>query len=131
MFASGTSIRDVTEFLEMVYGIYYSPSSLNRLTEIAVEKIETWRKRKLSEDYFAVYLDAMHLSVRRGEMDKEPVYVALEPIEKRKYPEVVKSWKENFNILTTFMKYPEEIKPYIYTTNMLERLMKEVKGGSR
>ena len=25
------------------------------------------------------------------------------------------------------MDYPEEIRPYVYTTNMLERLMKEVK----
>ena len=25
------------------------------------------------------------------------------------------------------MEYPEEIRPYVYTTNMLERLIKEVK----
>ena len=46
----------------------------------------------------------------------------------RKYPEVVRKWEENFNLLTTtFMDYPEEIRPYVYTTNMLERLIKEVK----
>ncbi|BAT71784.1 transposase IS654 family [Thermosulfidibacter takaii ABI70S6] len=237
LFASGASVRDVAKFLEMVYGIYYSPSSLSRLTEIAKEKIEAWRKRKLSENYFAIYLDATYISVRRGTVDKEPVYVALglkpdgtreilgfwlsgaegestliwkeilreskereirsvelfiadglaglqdaiklefpgskfqlcvlhtvrnslrkvrradreavaEDLKKiykaktkeearkalqafkgkwRRYPEVARKWEGNFNILTTFMDYPEEIKPYIYTTNMLERLMKEVK----
>ncbi len=237
MFASGASVRDVAKFLEMVYGIYYSPSSLSRLTEIAVKKIDSWRKRKLSGDYFAIYLDATYICVRRGEVDKEPVYVALglkfdgtreilgfwlsgaegessliwkeilrelkergvksvelfvadgltglreaiemefpgskfqlcvlhtvrgsmkrvrrtdreavaEDLKKiyraktkekarkalqafrhkwRKYPEVAKKWEENFNALTTFMDYPEQIRPYIYTTNMLERLMKEVK----
>ncbi len=237
MFASGASVRDVAKFLEMVYGIYYSPSSLSRLTEIATEKIEAWRKRKLSESYFAIYLDATYISVRRGEVDKEPVYVVLglkpdgtreilgfwlsgaegessivweeilrelkergirsvelfiadgliglqkaikmefpgskfqlcvlhtvrnsikkvrktdreavaEDLKKiykaktreearkalqafkskwKKYPEVVRKWEENFNVLTTFMEYPEEIRPYVYTTNMLERLIKEVK----
>ncbi len=237
LFASGASVRDVAKFLEMVYGIYYSPSSLSRLTEIAMEKIEAWRKRKLSKSYFAIYLDATYICVRRGEVDKEPVYVALglkpdgtreilgfwlsgaegessivwkeilrefkergiksvelfiadgliglqeaikmefpgskfqlcvlhtvrnslkkvrktdreavaEDLKKiyraktreearkalqtfkgkwKMYPEVARKWEENFNVLITFMDYPEEIKPYIYTTNMLERLMKEVK----
>ena len=45
----------------------------------------------------------------------------------RKYPEVVKKWEESFNILSTFMECPEEIRSYLYTTNMLERLMKEIK----
>ena len=48
MFASGASVRDVAKFLEMVYG---------RLTEIATEKIEVWKKRKLSESYLAVHLN--------------------------------------------------------------------------
>ena len=54
----GASVRDVAKFLEIVYGIYYSPSSLSRLTEIAAERIESWKKRKLSESYFAIYFDA-------------------------------------------------------------------------
>jgi transposase-like protein len=77
MFASGASVRNVSRFLETVYGVYYSPSSLSRLTEVASERVEAWRKRELSENYFAIYLDATYLSVRRGEVEKEPVYVAL------------------------------------------------------
>jgi putative transposase len=76
MFASGSSVRDVSKFLEMVHGAYYSPSSLSRLTEVASEKVESWR-RKLCEGYFAIYLDATYPSVRRKDVEKEPVYIAL------------------------------------------------------
>ena len=60
---------------------------------------------------------------------KEEARKALQAFKNKwkKYPEVARKWEENFNVLTTFMDYPEEIKPYIYTTNMLERLIKEVK----
>ncbi len=46
---------------------------------------------------------------------------------KKRYPGLVKYWRENFSHLTVFMRYPEQVRPYIYTTNQLERINKEVK----
>lgn len=36
------------------------------------------------------------------------------------YPSAVKSWEENWDILSTFFAYPVEIRRIIYTTNIIE-----------
>lgn len=38
----------------------------------------------------------------------------------KKYPQIAKSWRANWNELTTYFKYPEEIRRLIYTTNTVE-----------
>ena len=43
------------------------------------------------------------------------------------YPVIVKSWKEALADLTAFLELPPPIRSYVYTTNALERLMKEMK----
>ena len=43
------------------------------------------------------------------------------------YPQRVKSWENNLDDLLTFMRLPKQLWSYVYTTNSLERLMKELK----
>ena len=38
----------------------------------------------------------------------------------RKYPQIGKSWEDNWAALSTFFKYPEEVRRLIYTTNAVE-----------
>ncbi|HAA84230.1 MAG TPA: hypothetical protein DIT22_04390 [Thermodesulfobacterium commune] len=38
---------------------------------------DRWRNREVEEEYFALYVDATFLSVRRGGVSKEPVYVVV------------------------------------------------------
>lgn len=51
-----------------------------------------------------------------------------------KYPLIVRSWRNNWEELSTFFKYPPEIRKLIYTTNMIEsyhrQLRKVTKGKS-
>ena len=44
-----------------------------------------------------------------------------------KYPKVVKSWEQELYKLLTFLKYPESIQRVIYTTNLIERTIKEIR----
>ena len=39
MFASGSSVRDVSNFLYSIYSAYYSPASISRLINVAEEEI--------------------------------------------------------------------------------------------
>lgn len=41
------------------------------------------------------------------------------------YPSCVKSWENNWNILSTFYEYPPEIRKIIYTTNIIEGLNRQ------
>lgn len=51
-----------------------------------------------------------------------------------KYPLIVRSWRSNWDELSTFFKYPPELRKLIYTTNMIEsyhrQLRKVTKGKS-
>lgn len=38
----------------------------------------------------------------------------------KKYPQISKSWRDNWTELSTFFKYPEEVRRLIYTTNIVE-----------
>lgn len=71
--------------------------------------------------------------------DLKPVYraedkeQALENFEKFKqtwkkiYPKVIQSWEDDLSDLLRFYDYPPIIRPQIYTTNTIERAIKEIK----
>ncbi len=41
------------------------------------------------------------------------------------YPSCVKSWEDNWDILSTFYAYPAEVRKMIYTTNIIEGLNRQ------
>jgi putative transposase len=49
----------------------------------------------------------------------------LEDTWAKKYPLALKSWRHNWNNLSTFFKYPEEIRTVIYTTNAVEAVHRQ------
>ncbi|MBC7318265.1 IS256 family transposase [Candidatus Bipolaricaulota bacterium] len=77
LYAVGVSTRNISRFLEGVYGAFYSPQSISRLLAVTKEEVKSWRERPLAEEYYAVFLDGTFLSIRRGKTAKEPVYMAL------------------------------------------------------
>jgi transposase-like protein len=44
---------------------------------------------------------------------------------------VTKAWKCELHYLITYLSYPEELRPSIYTTNILERFIKEVQRRTK
>jgi putative transposase len=64
---------------------------------------------------------------------KENKEIALEMFQQleskwsRKYPREVQSWANELDVLLTFMDYPSSIRSVIYTTNAIERTIKEIR----
>lgn len=55
-------------------------------------------------------------------------YENLQEVKKKwgsKYPYSLKSWGENWDVLSPFFKYPEEIRRIMYTTNAIENLNRQ------
>ena len=53
---------------------------------------------------------------------------ALDVIEQKwgkKYPIVIKSWRNKWEHLSAYFKYPEEIRRIIYTTNIIESVHRQ------
>ena len=59
--------------------------------------------------------------------EEEAMNALLEFKEKWKstYPSCVKSWEQNWDILSTFFAYPAEVRRIIYTTNIIEGLNRQ------
>jgi len=45
MYRGGLSTRDISKFLESLYGTRSSFAGISRLTDVLEEEIEAWRKR--------------------------------------------------------------------------------------
>jgi len=60
-----------------------------------------------------------------GAVNKDSAALALDKFEQKwskKYQYAVRSWRANWDDLTTFFDYPMEIRKIIYTTNLIENL---------
>jgi len=49
----------------------------------------------------------------------------------KKYPKEVQSWEKDLPVLLSFLKYPSSIRSIIYTTNWIERAIKDIRKRLR
>ena len=78
MYAKGMSTRDIQEMLEELYGIDVSPETISAITDKVWPLVEEWQNRPLMSQYAIVYLDAIHIKLRReGKIVNVAVYNAL------------------------------------------------------
>lgn len=78
MYAKGMSVRDIQETLEELYGVDVSPSTISAITDKVWNLVEAWQSRPLAAIYPIVYLDAIHIKLRReSKVENTAVYIVL------------------------------------------------------
>lgn len=78
MYAKGMSVRDIQETLHELYGVDVSPTTLSAITDKVWELVQAWQNRPLASLYPIIYLDAIHVKMRRdGKVENTAVYVVL------------------------------------------------------
>ncbi len=78
MYAKGMSVRDIQGTLQELYGVEVSPTTLSAITDKVWELVEAWQNRSLASVYPIIYLDAIHLKLRReGKVENIAVYTVL------------------------------------------------------
>ena len=78
LYAKGLSTRDIQDTLEELYGVDISPATVSTVTDKIWGLVEAWQSRPLASVYPIVYLDAIHLKLRRdGRVQNTAVYVVL------------------------------------------------------
>jgi putative transposase len=78
MYAKGMSVRDIQDTLKELYGVDVSPATLSAITDKVWELVEAWQNRPLASIYPIVYLDAIHIKLRReGKIENTAVYTVL------------------------------------------------------
>ncbi len=71
LYAKGLSVRDMQATLQDIYGVELSAGTISTVTDKVWELVEAWQNRPLAAIYPIVYLDAIHLKLRRD--GKTPV----------------------------------------------------------
>jgi putative transposase len=78
LYAKGLSVRDIQATLQDIYGVELSAGTISTVTDKVWELVEAWQNRPLAAIYPIVYLDAIHLKLRRdGKVLNTAVYVVL------------------------------------------------------
>jgi transposase-like protein len=78
MYSKGISVRDIQDTLEELYGIEVAPATISAITDKVWGLVESWQNRPLSSIYPIVYLDAIHINLRRdGKVENTAVYIVL------------------------------------------------------
>ncbi|MTH55809.1 IS256 family transposase [Bacillus mangrovi] len=60
-------------------------------------------------------------------IEAEAALVELKEKWKKAYKRELESWEADLPVLLTFLKYPKDVQQYLYTTNLIERLNREVR----
>lgn len=78
MYARGLSTRDIAGTLAELYGVDISAATISTITEKVWPLVEAWQSRPLARIYPIVYLDAIHIKLRReGRVANTAVYNVL------------------------------------------------------
>ena len=78
MYAKGLSTRDIQETLAELYGVEVSATTVSQVTDKVWPLVEAWQNRPLDAIYPIIYLDALHLKLRRdGQVANTAVYIVL------------------------------------------------------
>ena len=78
MYARGMSTRDIQDMLHEMYGVEMSASTISTVPEKVWTLVEAWQNRPLEAIYPVIWLDAIHIKLRReGKVLNTAVYVVL------------------------------------------------------
>jgi transposase-like protein len=78
LYGQGMSTRDVQNMLQETYGVEVSADTISAITDKIWPLVEAWQNRPLAAIYPIIYLDALHLKLRRqGRVENVAVYIGL------------------------------------------------------
>jgi transposase-like protein len=75
--AKGLTHGEIAAHLQEIYGAEVSKQTITAITDRVMEGMAEWQSRPLDPVYAVVFIDAIHVKVREGQVANRPVYLAL------------------------------------------------------
>jgi transposase-like protein len=75
--ARGLTTGEIAAHFDDVYGATVSRDTISRITEKVSEEMGEWANRPLDRVYPVVFIDAIHVKVRDGQVRNKPFYIVL------------------------------------------------------
>jgi putative transposase len=77
LYAKGLTTGEISSHFAEIYGASVSKETISRITDKVIEEMQAWQNRPLDQIYAAVFVDAIVVKVRDGQVTNRPVYAAI------------------------------------------------------
>src|SRR5215831_14413940 len=77
LYAKGLTTGEISAHFAEIYGASVSKETISRITDKVLEEMTGWCSRPLDEIYAAVFIDAIVVKVRDGQVANRPIYAAI------------------------------------------------------
>src|SRR5450631_3219627 len=75
--AKGLTTGEISAHFAETYGASVSKETISRITDRVLEEMQSWQARPLDEVYAAIFIDAIVVKVRDGQVANRPIYAAI------------------------------------------------------
>src|SRR4029077_13620944 len=75
--AKGLTHGEIAAHLAEVYGAEVSKQTISAITDRVMEGLAEWQSRPLDPVYAVIFIDAINVKIRKGQVANRPVYLAL------------------------------------------------------
>lgn len=77
LYAKGLATGEISAHFAEIYGASVSKEMISRITDKVIEEMNDWAVRPLDEIYAAIFIDAIVVKVRDGQVANRPFYAAI------------------------------------------------------
>ena len=77
LYAKGLTTGEISAHFAEIYGASVSKETISRITDRVVEEMQAWQSRPLDEVYAAIFIDAIVVKIRDGQVANRPIYAAI------------------------------------------------------
>jgi transposase-like protein len=77
LYAKGLTTGEISAHFAQIYGASVSKETISRITDKVLDEMQEWSVRPLDEVYAAVFIDAIVVKVRDGQVANRPIYAAI------------------------------------------------------
>jgi putative transposase len=77
LYAKGSTTGEISAHFAEIYGASVSRETISRITDKVLEEMNEWSVRPLDAIYAAVFIDAIVVKVRDGQVANRPIYAAI------------------------------------------------------
>jgi transposase-like protein len=76
-YAKGLTTGEISAHFAEIYGPSVSNETISRITDKVIEEMNDWAVEPLDETYAAIFIDAIVVKVRDGQVANGPFYAAI------------------------------------------------------
>jgi len=77
LYAKGLTTGEISAHFAEIYGASVSKETISRITDKVIAEMNDWAVRPLDETYAAIFIDAIVVKVRDGQVGNRPFYAAI------------------------------------------------------